>query len=521
MKFNEHFVYDRVYVIGFDGGGNFFRNTPTPNIDRVFANGAVNHFALTANPTLSGTCWGSVLHGVSPYLHRLSNDRCGRESLPADYPYPSFFKVAREKYPEAVLASFDNWDSINRGMIETDTGVITGTGTDDEITGMICDCIEKNDPKLLFVQFDSPDECGGHGFGSPYQLASVTHCDELFGRIYDAAEKSGATENLLVIVTADHGGRPDGNHGGDSDAEKYVSYFVSGKTVKKGTPGAIETRDTASVVAYALGCDQPDSWSSRIPDGLFCDAVTFPRPSEAGPGGTKKYSDRQNEATPEENGRRLCDFISSGGLRCYFPFDGGCGDALGRVGSSAEGELRYTEGFYGGAVFPGNGAVNCDPVPTGKDDYTICMWLNIGDAPRDEKLVFFSTMKDDSDKGIRYSVRGEELTLEIGLGDGRMVVHSEPLPENFRGNLFHFLNKYNRSSNETCFYYDFAIICDCFSDVIIPRDLELNGSVTKIGGYVPVAVDDLIVFDHNANDEEIDALRRYYEENGRFRRKDA
>ena len=508
------FIYDHVILIGVDGAGCFFGQTDTPNIDRIFRDGAYNNAVITSNPTISAQCWGSMLHGVTARTHRLTNGLVGSVRMSDDFPYDSIFKVLRRTYPDCVLASISNWNPINDGIIEDGLGVITDTGDDDEVCEKVCNVIREKTPKFLFVQMDSVDGAGHHyGYGTQGHLSQITYCDGLVGKMYEAAKEKGMLENGLFIVTADHGGTPEGGHGGDTLAERLVSFFATGKTVIPGEFGEMEIRDTPAIVAYALGAKQPDCWSARIPDKFFVDCESLPRPSEVPADGSKRYSDRPNEDTPTQAGRRLCDFINTDGLTCYFPFDGDCKDALGKIGSVGEGKLYYTDGFYGKALAFDDGVVNCEPIRTGKVDYTMCMWLKVEKAVPGEKWTFFTTMKDDSDKGIRYSICGSDMLLEVSLGDGRIIRHSEPLPANFEGNYFHFLNKYNRRSNETCFYFDFGIDCDWYSDIKIPPELELDGSVAKIGGNVPITIDDFIVFNHNANDMEIDTLCKYYEEN--------
>ena len=66
-------VYERVVIIGVDGGGAYFKYADTPNLDRIFENGAVTYTALVSYPSVSAQGWGSILHGVTPDLHRLTN----------------------------------------------------------------------------------------------------------------------------------------------------------------------------------------------------------------------------------------------------------------------------------------------------------------------------------------------------------------------------------------------------------------------------------------------------------------
>lgn len=186
----QHFVYDRVYLLGVDGAGKFFTEAATPNIDRIFADGAYTHAAVTSIPTISAQCWGSMLHGVSPQAHRLTNGIVGEYQLTEDFPYASVFKLARKAFPDAALSSISNWNPINYGIIEPGLNVIMGTGNDDEVCDRVCKTIIEDDPKLLFVQFDSVDGAGHHnGYGTKGHLDQITYVDALIGRIYDTAEK--------------------------------------------------------------------------------------------------------------------------------------------------------------------------------------------------------------------------------------------------------------------------------------------------------------------------------------------
>ena len=70
---NERFIYKHVVIVGVDGAGRFFADADTPNIDRIFKNGACTFDMLTAEPTISAQCWGSMLLGVPPEVHKLTN----------------------------------------------------------------------------------------------------------------------------------------------------------------------------------------------------------------------------------------------------------------------------------------------------------------------------------------------------------------------------------------------------------------------------------------------------------------
>lgn len=82
----------------------------------------------------------------------------------------------------------------------------------------------ENDRAFRFVHFSKPDVVGhDRGFLSPAYLDAVADVDRLLGRLLAAIEKDPALERgLVLVVTADHGGKGDG-HG---DATRYADYRV-------------------------------------------------------------------------------------------------------------------------------------------------------------------------------------------------------------------------------------------------------------------------------------------------------
>ena len=62
----------RVVLFGVDGAGTFFEQTPTPNIDRIFRNGAVCRRALTELPSISGASSpsGTIVTSSIPSPHK-------------------------------------------------------------------------------------------------------------------------------------------------------------------------------------------------------------------------------------------------------------------------------------------------------------------------------------------------------------------------------------------------------------------------------------------------------------------
>ncbi len=272
--------YSHVIVIGADGAGSWFKDAHTPNFDRIFEKGAVTYHALSSKPTISAECWGSMLIGVGPEVHKLTNRRVSVLPYPLWSKYPTVFRRIRKKYPEAELGSYCDWNPITKGIVERHLRVSHATARDKELTPLICDYIRNKKPDFLFIHFDSTDGAGHkYGYGTENHIKAISEVDKLIGDVYSAAEKAVIAEETLFMVIADHGGTREengkGNHGGWTDEEKYVTFAATGKGVRNAEIKEMNIRDLAAIVLYATGTDIPafneKGWTSQIPLGLFTD----------------------------------------------------------------------------------------------------------------------------------------------------------------------------------------------------------------------------------------------------------
>ena len=272
--------YRHVVVVGVDGAGGYFKQADTPCFDRIFQNGAVTYRALASKPTISAECWGSMLLGVGPEIHKLTNDIVSNQPYPTDSPFPSLFRRIREAMPNAPLGSYCDWNPITAGIVEQGLGVSHATAPDTELTPIICDYIRQEKPTFLFIHFDSVDGAGhGNGYGTPQYLQRIHAVDALVGDVYQAVCDAGIADDTLFTVIADHGGHGTG-HGGWTDEEKYVTFAAVGKTVCHTELREMNIRDLAAIVLYALGLDRPaldeSGWTAQLPPGLFDDPLIEP-----------------------------------------------------------------------------------------------------------------------------------------------------------------------------------------------------------------------------------------------------
>ena len=273
-------IYSHVIVVGIDGAGGFFRDADVPHFNEIFKNGAVTYNALSSRPSVSAECWGSMLLGVGPEVHKLTNGILESTPYPTDSEFPSLFRRIREACPDAELGSYCDWNPITHGVVENGIGVSHDTAHDTELTPIICDYIRGKMPDFLFIQFDSVDGAGHrHGYGTPEFYQRLHEVDELINDVHKAAEDAGIIDDTLFIVIAGHGGtNPEtggGSHGGWTDEEKFVTFAAAGKTVKNTTLSEMNIRDLAAIVLYSFGIEAPEfnenGWTSQIPEGLFDD----------------------------------------------------------------------------------------------------------------------------------------------------------------------------------------------------------------------------------------------------------
>ena len=182
------YTYKRVALIGVDGAGNFFRQADTPNIDRIFADGSVAYDVYTSSPSISAECWGSMLHGVTPDLHRLTNGIVGSVPYDTKSLFPSVFRTIRENDADCELASFCNWNPINVGIIEQDLGVHEDTAGDAALCDKICAYLEEQGVShlpIIFSEFGGGALYGFHDAECPkwseeYQAKLLDYTLNLF-----------------------------------------------------------------------------------------------------------------------------------------------------------------------------------------------------------------------------------------------------------------------------------------------------------------------------------------------------
>ena len=511
-------AYKHVIIIGVDGGGAFFKNTSTPRMDAIFKNGAVSYRTKTSYPTISAQCWGSMLHSVLPEFHRLTNGTVGSKPFKPDSPFPSIFRLVKEAFPNANMASFCNWNPINIGIIEDNLGVVKGTGSDPEVANKVVQYIQGNDPTLVFVQFDSVDGAGhGSGYGSARHLSAITAVDALIGNIYDAVKRKGILDDTLFLVSADHGGTPEGSHGGDTDAERYVFLGVAGKTVVEG--GQIqepEVRDIAAISAYAFGLDFPETWTGIVPGGLFQGVEAMER-HEMEPEEIPVSENRKHQTEPTPSLDNVKSLLEGHNVIAYFPLDGDEKDALGKVETVTTGKLYYSDAYYGKGADMSDGYITLKDVAVGTNSFSVALWIKTNGVPSDPCIISNKNWNSGGNIGFVLSIRSDEdIKFNAGNNGDRMDAGAG-LPLDYKNGWMHVILVVDRDKNKIRLFYDFASeldydIPESLRNVSFDAlDLNIGQDGTgHYGAHLAAQLDEFIITADAFSDEDIAKLKAYY-----------
>lgn len=509
--------FDRVFLIGVDGAGTFFRVADTPCIDRIMKNGACTYNADTAIPSISAQCWGSMLLGVSPDTHKLTNSYVETHEYPTDSVNPSLFRRIREVYPDADLASFSNWDPINHGIVEHNLDVKFSSDGDEELTEKIVAYLDHASPKFMFVQFDTVDGAGhSKGYGSAHHLDVLNEVDGFIGKIYDKLEERGLLENSLFIVTADHGGTPGGDHGGVTEAELKIYFGAVGDGVKKnGEIGEMFVWDIPAIVLQALGLYVPeyteDGFIGVVPSGLFEDFT----PRE------RKYHLSADVVTSDPIPEDAVETLSAAGdLRAALFFEGEVADACGAADVEAVGRIKYYgTGVYGRCAELGKrGHVKMPTVKPGADSFTVSLYIRRDSAePMDCAPTLFGTKnrRTDESDGFTFLYAGNLNAVKIWSDE---TEHFIPLtlPEDAT-DWVNFTVVFDRDSGAIKQYCNFELCAECK----IPAELmgvSFDADTFTVGNdasgaeneYINLMYDDFLLYEGALSETDVNILREYY-----------
>ena len=489
-------------------------------MDRIFANGAVTHSALSLSPTSSFENWSAMLLGATPNTQSISGVY-GRGHKNMGDVYPSVFKIIRDKMPDARLSSFVHWNVINRVMVEDGIGVNLANGGDSELCDIIVEEVAKK-PTFLFIQLDDIDDAGHtYAFGSEKFLESVTVADSYVGKIYDAYVDNGIIDETLFIAIADHGGVRTG-HGGYTETERFIFLAAAGKNVPKGEMGIAYTRDIAAIVLYALGIDVPEydetGFSSQVPDGIFAETFGSYRAVEA------KTVGFQVRETPEfKSEKGLANYISEDRIKLAIFFDGEVCDATGNNVLEEFNEIEYSDGVYGKSGIIGkNGHVTVKDFKLGSGNFTVSFWAKI-DPTVDEGMSVVCNKnwfwRNRGDNGFGIAFRAHDVIFNISNGEhrGEIIVG---FPLDIADGWINVTCAVDKENRKITVYYNFKKVYqhplhECLvaagdTDLLFNVGNDGLGTFSNEVYKLSMEIDDFIIFGDALSENDVNKLSEYY-----------
>lgn len=266
----------KVLVIGLDGvRPDVLAEVPTPNIDALISDGFFADDARTGLPSVSGPGWSSLLNGVWPEKHGVTNNDFTGKRYDE---YPDFLTRIEQVRPELNTFAVADW----LPLVQAEDGMPTISSAvnvrhildgyehgwaeaDSMSTDLAVAHLRSADPDAMFVYLGNPDETSHHfgSIGAEYREA-IARADAEVGRLVDAV-RSRATygeEDWLVVMSTDHGRTEDGGHGGDTPEERTIFVLVSGPSAVKGTASEPTFVVDVSVTALAhLGIAIDPAWN--------------------------------------------------------------------------------------------------------------------------------------------------------------------------------------------------------------------------------------------------------------------
>ncbi|MEN9302947.1 MAG: hypothetical protein RL264_1376 [Bacteroidota bacterium] len=209
----------KILFIGIDGvRTDALLAANTPNIDTLMNHGYVCLNVDRGPHTVSVPGWSTILHGVWPAKHNLTENSFRKNRYSQ---YPDMLSMIRSNMPSMSLATLSNWDDFLRLTEEEDYAAVFES--DAEVKNRALELFQNCNPDVMLLHFDAPDH-EGHDTGfdpnnSAY-IQAIETTDQYVGELMEFVyNQENSTQNrYLVVLTTDHGGSGTG-HGGQDDLD--------------------------------------------------------------------------------------------------------------------------------------------------------------------------------------------------------------------------------------------------------------------------------------------------------------
>ena len=224
---------DRLGAYGYDGA-------ETPNIDRLAAEG-VRFERVTTTVPATLPAHASIMTGLQPFEHGVRNNgsfalgdevtTLAEQLAAAGYATGGFIAAVVLDAQFGIAQGFEQFGGL--ALYQSKTGDMSGERPGDSVVDEAGSWI-RNQPGPFFAwvhlydphdPYAAPEPYGSRHADSPYD-GEVAYADAMVGRLRQVLEESGAADNTLIVLTADHG-EALGDHG-----EQGHSFFIYDSTIR-------------------------------------------------------------------------------------------------------------------------------------------------------------------------------------------------------------------------------------------------------------------------------------------------
>ncbi|EFC82787.1 type I phosphodiesterase/nucleotide pyrophosphatase [Parafrankia sp. EUN1f] len=288
----------KLLFVGIDGAGEIARvdAANAPNLDALRAQGTWGSTLLYSSAsdsdwgqkgaqTLSGPGWSTMLTGVWPAKHHVVDNTFSGKQYAT---YPSFIDRIEQVSPSLRTAAFATWSplvtNVTAGgtILHADTSLAGGPDATTAQAGV--NALADPATDVVFVALDDVDHAGHtYGANSTQFTQAIEAADARLGQLLAAvnARPTRASEQWTIIVTADHGHKPTGGHGGATIPERSTYVIVAGDGVPAGYRNDIQLADAGATALSRMGITINPAWGlDGVPVGSHAaDAFDGLRPS--------------------------------------------------------------------------------------------------------------------------------------------------------------------------------------------------------------------------------------------------
>ncbi len=253
---------ERVVVISLDGlRPDRALWADMPHLRSLAQSGAYTFWAKTTALAVTLPSHVSMLTGFTPEKHGVE----WNFDLPLPSPvYPQvptvFERAKRAGYRTGLVAGKGKMRTLTKPGTLSASQLVEGEGLlNGAVTQAALRLWDEGAFDFLFLHYPDIDAVGhAAGWGSLPQQLAIEETDRELGKLLAGLEERGARRNLLLLVTADHGGAGRG-HGADDPRSRHIPWILQGPSVRPGFdltqvgPLEVRTEDTAATVLYVLG----------------------------------------------------------------------------------------------------------------------------------------------------------------------------------------------------------------------------------------------------------------------------